>query len=216
MEKSLVLIPAVTRGMTHWIVKVTITKEMPTLVGYQRGTRYKRYMLTDVEVCNTIPTVVYGPNIVAFSNTLHLHGVYAISNAVIKLPSSANVSAFNTLHWVLQCDTLIFPLLCELNTLCYFLDTIITLCDVGYAADVDDVTVDIMPIVIKVEDIKPVTTKFGEGTVQRFVIVDAGRTPIPLSIWHQQIEHHGANLTAAAASYSVVVAKRLKVKTYCG
>ncbi|KAG9145525.1 hypothetical protein Leryth_024135 [Lithospermum erythrorhizon] len=161
MEKSLVLIPAVTRGMTHWIVKVTITKEMPTLVGYQRGTRYKRYMLTDVE-----------------------------------------------------CDTLIFPLLCELPTLCYFLDTIITLCDVGYAADVDDVTVDIMAIVIKVEDIKPVTTKFGEGTVQRFVIVDAGRTPIPLSIWHQQIEHHGANLTAAAASYSVVVAKRLKVKTY--
>ncbi|GAA0186975.1 hypothetical protein LIER_34263 [Lithospermum erythrorhizon] len=110
-----------------------------------------------------------------------------------------------TLTW---CDTLIRPLLGELATLSYFLDTIILLCDVGYGADVDDVTVDIMAIVIKTDDIKPVTTRFGEGTVQRFVLVDTGRMPMPLSIWDQQIEHHGPNLTAAAGTYSVMVAKR--------
>ncbi|GAA0144278.1 hypothetical protein LIER_42798 [Lithospermum erythrorhizon] len=66
-----------------------------------------------------------------------------------------------------------------------------------------------MEIVIRADDVKAVTTRFGEGSVHRFTLVDT-------DIWDQQVEHQGPILTTAAATYSIVVAKRLKAKIYRG
>ncbi|GAA0157314.1 hypothetical protein LIER_14609 [Lithospermum erythrorhizon] len=142
MTEPLVLIPDVKDGKKDWAVKVTITEEMPTLIRYKRGTRY---ILTGDEG-NTILAIAYDSVISAFSNILHLHGVYVISNASIKLPTGTSTSQVNTFHGVLQH---------------------------GRALRHGNLSIDIMAILISFEIAKFVTTDYGESPVQRFAIVDA-------------------------------------------
>ncbi|GAA0155904.1 hypothetical protein Leryth_015786 [Lithospermum erythrorhizon] len=71
-----------------------------------------------------------------------------------------------------------------------------------------------MAIVIKATDLHPTTTQYSDGIVQNFKLVDITRKSISLGIWNQQVEHFGPLLTIDVADYSVVVAKRIKVKNY--
>ncbi|GAA0158329.1 hypothetical protein Leryth_027459 [Lithospermum erythrorhizon] len=41
-------------------------------------------------------------------------------------------------------------------------------------------------------------------------------TIMKLSLWDQQVQHHGPILTSAAGRYSVIIAKRVRVKNYQG
>lgn len=123
MEENVLLIPDVKQKMNHWIVKVTITEELATFIGYRNGTRYKRYILTDDEG-NSIPAIIYGSEIAMFMKALKLHGVYNISNAVIKQQVGAHQMHGYNSHWVLQRNTLIRHLPNEQPNLDYFLDGI--------------------------------------------------------------------------------------------
>ncbi|GAA0141444.1 hypothetical protein LIER_35396 [Lithospermum erythrorhizon] len=88
MKDNVIMIPDVKQGLDRWTMKVTVTEVLPTFVGYQHGTRYKRYILTD-DQGNTIPEIVYGTDIRLYDGLLNLHGVYDISNAAVK-PQTGN------------------------------------------------------------------------------------------------------------------------------
>ncbi|KAL6568843.1 hypothetical protein OROHE_003584 [Orobanche hederae] len=213
MADPVVLIPDVTKGLNRWTVKVTVTEEMPTLVGFQHGTKYKRYVLTDDEI---IPAVVYSRDIASYERTLHLHGVYNISNAVVRRTTPPQNTLGSYTHWVLQRDTLICPLHGEVPNLRYFLDGVIPLAKTLDYVKQPDAFLDVLAVGIKAEDPKTVTTKSGPGRVQNFILVDSGMFSIPLSLWDQHLEHYGAMLTTAATNHSVVVAKRLKARDHRG
>ncbi|GAA0155905.1 hypothetical protein LIER_13524 [Lithospermum erythrorhizon] len=62
MDQNVVMIPDVKPELDHWMVRVTITEEMPTFIGYKNGTRYKRYIFTD-DQGNTVPAIVFATSI---------------------------------------------------------------------------------------------------------------------------------------------------------
>ncbi|GAA0187455.1 hypothetical protein LIER_34743 [Lithospermum erythrorhizon] len=143
---------------------VVITKVMPTLVRHKNGTRHKHYVFTD-DQGNTIPAIVYGTLIPLFANVLSLYGVYTISNAEVKPPTTTQLLDRYTTHWILQRRTIVRPLRQEERNLRYFIDGITPIDMITEEMADKEAVVDIMAIVIQVGDSQTATTQYGDGVV---------------------------------------------------
>ncbi|GAA0158330.1 hypothetical protein LIER_38623 [Lithospermum erythrorhizon] len=107
---------------------------------------------------NTIPAVVFDSVINWFDDALYLHGVYNISNAVVKPPTGKQLVHGYSTNWVLPHITLIRPLCNEPPTLLYIFYGITPINMIAQAmANTKDI-IDIMAIVIKYEDSRSLTT----------------------------------------------------------
>ncbi|GAA0144832.1 hypothetical protein LIER_36017 [Lithospermum erythrorhizon] len=139
MAGNMMMIPDVKQGVKNWTIKVTITEEMLALVGLQRAIRYKGYMLTDDQA-----------------------SLETLSPYMVKTPIASQNAKDYSLHWVLHRDMLVRPLRGKEPNLRYFLDGVIPIVMIGETLPDPNDTIDIMGILIKADDVRSVTTKFGE------------------------------------------------------
>ncbi|GAA0183018.1 hypothetical protein LIER_42325 [Lithospermum erythrorhizon] len=186
MEENNLLIPRINLETESWTAEVSVIEEMPTLTGSRSGTIYKRYVLIDDEEC-----------VAPVSSVLHLFGVFNITNAQLIA---------NQIHWVLQRSTLIRPMPTSKPNLSTLIQKVVPFNKIVDTLDHDDLSIDIIGVIIRAEDRKRINTQFGEGTIQRFILVDMGRRPIFVSLWDEMTLTIGPLLEEAVNNFSIILA----------
>ncbi|GAA0175086.1 hypothetical protein LIER_28337 [Lithospermum erythrorhizon] len=69
-----------------------------------------------------------------------------------------------------------------------------------------------MGVLIDYDEIKE--AKNGRDTVQHFTIINPEKIPLCISLWNEAITTEGNALIQATKNHSVIVAKRLAIKSY--
>ncbi|GAA0160266.1 hypothetical protein LIER_39010 [Lithospermum erythrorhizon] len=82
MEDPTQLIPEITAQMRNWVVRVTVTEDIPVMI-CTTNSRLNRYVLTNNEG-NEIIAAIYGRDVPLLTPMVHLYCVYDISNAEVR------------------------------------------------------------------------------------------------------------------------------------
>ncbi|GAA0187289.1 hypothetical protein LIER_34577 [Lithospermum erythrorhizon] len=160
------------------------------------GSKLKRYVFTDSQG-NEVLAAIYASDIDVLCPMIQLYGVYDISNADVRLTDRKYQIISNQFQWNLRRHTSIRAV------------PFSRIPDV-YKAGFH--TADIMGVLIDADEVKE--AKNDRDTVQHFTIMNPMKIPFCISVWNEMIPAVGNGLVQAAKNHSVVVAKRLAIKSY--
>ncbi|GAA0150645.1 hypothetical protein LIER_09538 [Lithospermum erythrorhizon] len=204
------LIPQITTQSKNWIVRITVTESIPIMI-CSTGSRLKCYVFTDREG-NEVTTTIYGHDVAVLEPMIHHYGVYDISNADVKITDPKYQIVNNPFQWNIRRQTPICPVPEARPNLRYFLDSLRPFSLIPEAKKAESKTIDIMGIIIHAFESKQIN--YGQDNVQHFTFVDIEKIPICVSLWNEMITSESQTLLEAARNHSVVVAKRLAIKSY--
>ncbi|GAA0168989.1 hypothetical protein LIER_40688 [Lithospermum erythrorhizon] len=172
---------------------------------------------------NEMLAIAFSSAIPPISNTLKAFEVFKITNADIQESSKKyRVIRNNDLQWVLRRSTLIRHMPFEtpnLSTLARDMVPFGKLTEIlpnQGEKKAEDISLDILGVVIRADNQKSANSLYGPGTVQRFTFVDMEyncyiKKSVPVTLWDELVKVAGPLLEEAVTSYFVVLARRLVV-----